>query len=444
MGNTIRGGRLEVAQYDENFADLHPPLSDTRAKAEAQKCLFCYGAPCMEACPTSIDIPLFIRQIATANPAGAAQTIFDSNILGGMCARVCPTETLCEEVCVHVNDGNDPVKIGQLQRYASDHAMTAGTARFEKAAPSGRKVAIVGAGPAGLACAHALALKGHEVTIYEAREKPGGLNEFGLAAYKTTGNFAQQEIDFVLSVGGIAIENGKRLGADISIADLSRDYDAVFLAMGLGGVNELGIEGEELSGVIDAVGYIADLRQSPDLATLAVGDRVVVIGGGMTAIDIAVQTKKLGAREVCIAYRRGPEQMGASPFERELAQTSGVTIINWAAPTKINGKAAAESITFARTALNADGKLRQSEDTFTLAADQVFKAIGQKLDPTGLTDTGIDMSRGKIVVDVNRKTTRDSVWAGGDCVADGDDLTVSAVEDGKVAAAAIDAALKGA
>lgn len=444
MGNTIRGGRLEMAQYAENFADLNPPLSDTQAKTEAEKCFFCFDAPCMEACPTSIDIPLFIRQIAAANPAGAAQTILDSNILGGMCARVCPTETLCEEVCVHVNEGNDPVKIGQLQRFATDHAMAEGTARFYRAPASGRKVAVVGAGPAGLACAHGLARKGHEVTVYEAREKPGGLNEFGLAAYKTTDNFAQKEIDFVLSVGGITIETGKRLGPDVTMADLADHHDAVFLAIGLGGVNDLGIEGEDLPGVIDAVDYIAELRQAQDLSGLAVGDRVVVIGGGMTAIDIAVQTKKLGAREVSIVYRRGPSQMGASLYERELAQTNGVTIINWAAPVKISGKGAAESVTFARTAINGDGKLRQTNETFTLAADQVFKAIGQKLDPAGLADSGIETSGGKIVVDANRKTSRDGVWAGGDCIAGSDDLTVSAAEDGKVAAAAIDAALKGA
>jgi len=230
----VVAGRLGTQEYVDNFSDLHPALTQNKARSEAERCYFCHDAPCMEACPTSIDIPLFIRQIAAGTPDGAAQTIFASNILGGMCARVCPTETLCEEVCVHVEQGNLPVKIGQLQRYATDHAMESGGAArsgaisFNRATDTGKHVAIVGAGPAGLACAHALSANGHGVTIFEAKEKPGGLNEFGLAAYKTTDDFARREVEFVLSIGGIDIQYGKKLGTDLALDDLTRGYDASF------------------------------------------------------------------------------------------------------------------------------------------------------------------------------------------------------------------------
>ncbi|HFC04317.1 MAG TPA: NAD(P)-dependent oxidoreductase, partial [Rhizobiales bacterium] len=406
-------------------------------------CYFCHDAPCMEACPTSIDIPMFIRQIANGMPDGAAETIFTSNILGGMCGRVCPTETLCEEVCVHVEQGNLPVRIGELQRFACDHAMVTGGVKFDRAAATGKRVAIVGAGPAGLACAHALAGAGHDVTIFEAREKPGGLNEYGLAAYKTTDNFAQREVEFVLSIGGIDIQYGRKLGQNISLADLSAEYDAVFLGLGLAATNRPGIEGDDLEGVYDAVDYIADLRQADDLASLPVGQQVVVIGGGMTAIDIAVQIKRLGARDVTMVYRRGPEQMGASDFECDLALTNGVHIIHWARPVAIMGnKGSASLVNFERTQLDG-GKLVGSGELFSLPADQVFSAIGQVLDPTPLEGSGLNMQGRRIVVDDDRKTSLGNVWAGGDCVIGGQNLTVSSVDDGNVAAAAINSFLNG-
>jgi glutamate synthase (NADPH/NADH) small chain len=273
----------------------------------------------MQACPTTIDIPMFIRQIATGNPLGSAKTIFDQNILGGMCARVCPTETLCEEVCVREVAEGKPVQIGRLQRYATDVAMDAGKQFYERAAPSGKSVAVVGAGPAGLACAHRLAVAGHAVTIYEARPKAGGLNEYGIATYKTVDDFAQAEVDYVTAVGGITIEYGKALGRDIALAELAATHDAVFLGMGLAGVNALRAEGEDASGVENAVEFIAGLRQADDLASIPVGRRVVVIGGGMTAIDAAVQSKLLGAEEVTICYRRGKEHMNASEYEQDRA-----------------------------------------------------------------------------------------------------------------------------
>ena len=315
----VAAGRLSAEDYAENFADLHTPLDHHEAVVAADRCYFCYDAPCVTACPTGIDIPLFIRQIATGNTTGSAKTIFDQNILGGMCARVCPTETLCEQACVREKAEGKPVVIGRLQRYATDAAMTAGKQFYERAAPSGKLVAVVGAGPAGLACAHRLAMHGHDVTVFDARPKAGGLNEYGIAAYKTVDGYAQAEVDYVTAIGGIAVEPGKALGRDLSLAGLCTSYDAVFLGMGLGGVNALGVEGDDSEGVIYAVEYIAALRQASDLATLPVGRRVVVLGGGMTAIDVAVQAKLLGAEEVTICYLRGKDNMNASEYEQDLA-----------------------------------------------------------------------------------------------------------------------------
>ncbi len=439
----IASGRLQPAQIAENFADLHPPLDHHEALVEADRCYFCYDAPCMQACPTSIDIPMFIRQIATGNPVGSAKTIFDQNILGGMCARVCPTETLCEEVCVREVAEGKPVQIGRLQRYATDIAMQAGKQFYERAEPSGRTVAIVGAGPAGLACAHRLALYGHDVTVFEAKPKSGGLNEYGIAAYKTLDNFAQAEVDYVTAVGGITIENGKALGRDFALADLVGRYDAVFLAMGLAGVNALRAEGEDAEGVEDAVAFISELRQADDLTKLPVGRRVVVIGGGMTAIDAAVQSKLLGAEEVTICYRRGKEHMNASEFEQDLAAANGVTIRHWLQPKKVivdSGKVTAIELEY--TTLK-DGKLAGRGETIRLAADQVFKAIGQTFDAGVLNGSGnsIALDGGRIKVDEEGRTSLSRVWAGGDCIAGGDDLTVSAVAQGRDAAESINRTL---
>ena len=441
----IAAGRLSPAQYQANFGDLHPPLDHHEALVESDRCYFCYDAPCMQACPTSIDIPLFIRQIGNGNPLGAAKTIFDQNILGGMCARVCPTETLCEEACVRETAEGKPVQIGRLQRYATDTAMARGRQFYTRAAPTGKTVAIVGAGPAGLACAHRLAMHGHEVTIFEARDKAGGLNEYGIAAYKAVDGFAQAEVDYITAIGGITIENGQALGRDFSLADLAGRYDAVFLAAGLAGVNVLRAEGEDAEGASHAVDFIAALRQVGDLATLPIGRRVVVIGGGMTAIDAAVQSKLLGAEEVTICYRRGREHMSASEYEQDLAAANGVAIRHWLQPKRViveGGKVAAVELEY--TALR-DGSLAGTGETLRLEADQVFKAIGQSFDPAPLNGSGgeIVMENGKIKVDAEGRTSIAMVWAGGDCVAGGEDLTVTAVAQGRDAAESIHRTLAG-
>jgi glutamate synthase (NADPH/NADH) small chain len=437
----IAAGRLAPEQYAENFADLHPPFTRHEALVEADRCYFCYDAPCMNACPTSIDIPLFIREIGTDNPLGAAQTIFEQNILGGMCARVCPTEQLCEEACVREAAEGKPVKIGLLQRYATDIAMREDRQFFARGAETGKHVAIVGAGPAGLACAHRLSMHGHTVTIYDAKPKAGGLNEYGIASYKTPDGFAQAEVDYVTAIGGIEIKNGMAFGRDIDLDQLLAGHDAVFLGIGLGGVNALRAEGEEAPGVENAVDFIEALRQSSDLSTLPIGRRVVVIGGGMTAIDAAVQARLLGAAEVTIAYRRGKEHMNASGFEQDLATSRGVVIRHWMAPTRILAEGGKVTGVELEHTMLVDGKLTLTGQKDVIAADQVFKAIGQTLEGAA---AGLTLADGKIEVDAEGRTSLEKVWAGGDCATGGDDLTVTAVAEGRDAAESINRYLSGA
>ena len=421
----LAAGRLPTEDLAANFADLHAPLDSHEAAVAADRCYFCHDAPCVTACPTTIDIPLFIRQIATGSPEGAAKTILEQNILGGMCARVCPTETLCEEACVRETAEGKPVEIGRLQRFATDRIMSHNGHPFDRAPETGKSIAVVGAGPAGLACAHRLAMKGHGVVVYDARPKPGGLNEYGIAAYKTVEDYAQAEIDWLLGIGGIEIRTGFSLGPDLTLGDLSKTHDAVFLGVGLSGVNELKTDG--VSGRIgDAVEFIATLRQAGDLSTVPVGRDVVVIGGGMTAVDAAVQAKKLGAETVSLVYRREQSAMNASKYEQDLAATAGVHIITNAAPKSVD----AETIAFAYTETGPDG-LRETDETFTLKADQILSAIGQTLE--GAPD-GLRIEGGKIAVEGPGRTSAKGVWAGGDCASGGDDLTVTAVAEGRDAA----------
>jgi dihydropyrimidine dehydrogenase (NAD+) subunit PreT len=443
--NGIAARRLSGEELARNFADIHVPLDRERALIEASRCYFCYDAPCMQACPTGIDIPGFIRKIATDNVKGAAVTILSENIMGGACARVCPVEVLCESACVRETQETRPIQIGALQRYATDWLFEQKLQPFTRAAPTGKRIAVVGAGPAGLACAHRLAVRGHEVTIFEARPKASGLNEYGIAAYKVPDDFAQAEVAFILGIGGIRIEFGKALGRDISLAALRRDFDAVFLGMGLAGVNALVLEGEDMPGVMDAVAYIERLRQAPDKGALEIGRRVVVIGGGNTAIDIAVQAKRLGAEDVTIVYRRGPDHMGATWHEQELAQTNGVTIKHWARPLRlIAHQGRLKEVEFEYTQLDEQGRLMSTGDRFTLLADMLFKAIGQCFVAAPLGNGAaepLELAGGRIQVNADRKTSLPNVWAGGDCVP-GDDLTVSAVQDGKFAAEAINRNLR--
>lgn len=442
-GPDIRPERLDPAEVERNFSDMHPPLKRSEALIEADRCYFCYDAPCTTACPTGIDIPSFIQKIRSDNVKGAARTILKENIMGGMCARVCPTEVLCEGACVRLTHEEQPVRIGLLQRYATDPVFQDDMPLFERGPDTGRRVAVIGGGPAGLSCAHRLALLGHRVTIFNRDAKPGGLNEYGIAAYKTVDNFAQKEVEYILGIGGIELRNGVTVGLDVTLEQLRSDYDAVFLGAGLTGVNELGIENENAVGVLNAVDYIAELRQAASKSRLPVGRRVVVIGGGMTAIDIAVQSKLLGAEQAGIFYRRGPEQMGASRYEQEFAQTKGVGIRHWAAPVRIlvAGDGRVTGVLFARTLVSPDGALQLTDETFIVEADIVFKAVGQTL-ALELDGETPEWTAGKLVVDAEYRTTVPGIWAGGDCVADGDDLTVTAVQHGKLAAISIDRHLR--
>ena len=426
----VASARLSQDQLDQNFSDLHPPLDPHEAAVASDRCYFCHDAPCVTACPTSIDIPLFIRQIQTGTPEGAAKTIFDQNILGGMCARVCPTETLCEEACVREAAEGKPVEIGRLQRFATDTLMSKGVHPFSRAPETGKRIAVVGAGPAGLACAHRLALFGHKVAVFDSRPKAGGLNEFGIAAYKSTDNFAEAEVDWLMKIGGITIQTDKRLDEDMPLSELTEGFDAVFLAIGLGGVNDLRTEGENRKGVIHAVDFIADLRQAEDLSKLSVGRNVIVIGGGMTAVDAAVQSKLLGAETVTIAYRRAQDQMPASRYEQDLATAKGVRILSNVVVTQLIGNGALSEVELEYTADGETG-LERTGERFRLPADQVFKAIGQTLDTS---EDGLTFEGGKIAVTGPGRTSLPNVWAGGDCASGGDDLTVTAVAEGRDAA----------
>ena len=431
----VAAGRLDADAYAAQFSDLHPPLDVHEALVAADRCYFCHDAPCITACPTDIDIPLFIRQIATGTPDAAAKTILSQNIMGGMCARVCPTEQLCEQACVREVAEGKPVKIGELQRYATDHLQAQGAHPFERAALTGKRVAVVGAGPAGLSCAHRLAMMGHDVTVFDARPKPGGLNEYGIATYKTPDGFAQAEVDWLLKIGGITVQNNAALGAAMTLDSLRADYDAVFLGMGLGGVNALGAEGEDKTGVLDAVDFISDLRQASDVAAVPIGRDVVVIGGGMTAIDAAIQAKLLGALNVTLVYRRGRDRMNASVFEQDLAASKGVRIVTHATPVAVIGNGAVREIEFEYV----DDQMNGTGQTLRLAADQVFKAIGQTLQGDALPT----LEARKIKVDGTGRTSVDGVWAGGDCASGGDDLTVTAVAEGRDAAMDIHMVLMG-
>ncbi|AHL33621.1 dihydropyrimidine dehydrogenase [Pseudomonas brassicacearum] len=435
----------DPATLAARFSDLAPPLNARQAHLEASRCLYCYDAPCVNACPSEIDIPSFIRNIHQDNVQGAAQKILSANILGGSCARVCPTEVLCQQACVRNNVHEcAPVLIGQLQRYAVDNAHFS-EHPFKRATATGKRIAVVGAGPAGLSCAHRSAMHGHDVVVFEAREKAGGLNEYGIAKYKLVDDYAQHELDFLLEIGGIEIRHGQKLGENLSLSDLHQQFDAVFLGLGLAASKQLGLSDEQAPGLLAATEYIRELRQADDLSQLPLADRCIVLGAGNTAIDMAVQMARLGARDVSLVYRRGLEDMGATGHEQDIAKANQVRLLTWAQPQQVllDDAGNVRGMRFSRTHLE-NGRLVTSGETFDLPADGIFKAIGQAFDDNALADPlarELKRQDGRILVDEHLRTSIPGVYAGGDCTSLDQDLTVQAVQHGKLAAEAINAQL---
>ena len=438
----IKNNRLTSEQYEQNFADIHPPdESITAAKVDANRCLFCYDAPCMKSCPTSIDVPKFIKQIATENIKGSAKTIFSSNIMGAGCSKVCPVEKLCEGACVYNLLEEEPIPIAKLQRYSTEIAMKENWPLFQRKTSTGKKVAIVGAGPAGLSCAHVLSREGVDVTIYEKESKGGGLMTYGIAAYKVTPQFCEDEVNYILSIGGIEIRYNQELGKDITLSQLKKEYDAVYLGIGVGVARQLDIPGEKLEGVVDAIEFIYDIR-SKGYPSVPVGDKVAVIGMGMTAIDAATQAKRLGAKEVTMLYRRTEAEMPCTKHELDIAMLDGCEVIWLAAPQKIKGSTGkVKQLVCSKMKLGEpDASGRHSPvdtgETFTLDVDMVIKAAGQVPFEKLVGKLKIQNSKGKISIDDNCSTNIKGVFAGGDAVNGGKEV-VDAVQAGKDGAKAI-------
>jgi glutamate synthase (NADPH/NADH) small chain len=427
----IRDHRLTDAEYARNFSDIHPPFeTQDAALVEANRCLFCYDAPCTKSCPTGIDVPKFIKQIATDNLRGSAHTILSANILGGGCSRVCPVEKLCEGACVYNLMEEAPIPIAKLQRYSTEKAIAEKWAVFRRAAPVGRRVAVVGAGPAGLSAAHVLARSGVDVTIFEKEARGGGLMTYGVAAYKVTPQFCADELDFIQSVGGIEIKYGCALGADVTLEELRHSYDAVFLGIGVGLARQLNIPGESLEGVVDAIRFIYAIR-ADGYPAVPVGDKVAVVGMGMTAIDAATQARRLGAAEVTMVYRRTEEQMPCTEAELDLAMRDGCRVLWLTAPREVLGVAGrVKALVCRRMRLgepDSSGR-RAPVDTgeeIILDVDMVIKATGQM------------PYESLMAPEVSRAVDGLApVFAGGDCVNGGKEV-VDAVQAGKDAAAAI-------
>ena len=442
----IKNNRLTPEQYKQNFSDIHPPFeTKDAALVEANRCLFCYDAPCIKACPTSINVPKFIKQITTDNIKGSAHTIFLSNIMGAGCSKVCPVEKLCEGSCVFNLMDEPPIPIAKLQRYSTEIAMNSKWQLFKRKeipiAIGRKKVAIIGAGPAGLSCAHTLSREGVDVTVYEKEKQGGGLMTYGIAAYKVTPQFCEDEVNYIISIGGINIKYEMELGRNIELAELQKKYDAVYLGFGVGLARHLEIPGENLEGVVDALSFIYDIRNN-GYSKVPVGDKVAVIGMGMTAIDAATQAKRLGAKEVTMLYRRTQEEMPCTETELNIAKLDGCKITWLAAPKEVlgaEGKVAALKCEVMKLGEPDAGGRRSPVSTgeeFIIDVDMVIKAAGQMPFEQLVNHNQIENKNGKLVVKNNTATNITGVFAGGDCVNGGKEV-VDAVQAGKDGAAAI-------
>ena len=441
------GPKLSPEQLEENFADINPPLTPSLALEAASRCLFCYDAPCIKACPTEINIPQFIRQILTQNLVGSARTILSANVLGHSCGRVCPTSVLCEGACVLNAEGKKPVEIGRLQRHAVDHVLDRGIRVLKVGKENGHRIALIGAGPASLACAAELRRLGYRAVIFDAKPQPGGLNTYGIAAYKMRAADAIHETEMIRALG-VEIQNGITVGSDVSLAQLEREYDALFLGVGLGETEDLQIESEHIRRCADALSFIEKTKTN-GFDHVQVGTRVAVIGGGNTAIDVATAARRLGAELVYMIYRRSREEMSAFDYEYDLAKADGVTFIWQAAPVRVvpDARGRAQGLVCVKTELGSpDSSGRRSfrpipGSEFTLDVDMVVRALGQKKLAFLKNIPNLKLDGGKIVVNAETmQTSNPKYFAGGDCVNGGGEV-VDAVAHGKRAARGIDSVL---
>ncbi|MBI1192921.1 MAG: FAD-dependent oxidoreductase [Bacteroidetes bacterium] len=438
----ILNNRLSPSAYAEHFQDIHPPFETLDAAlVEANRCLFCYDAPCTKLCPTSIDVPKFIKQIATGNVRGSAHTILSANIMGAGCSKVCPVEKLCEGACVFNLMHEPPINIARLQRYSTEKAMAARWPLFTRKPPTGKRVAVVGAGPAGLSCAHALSREGIDVTLYEREPKGGGLMTYGIAAYKVTPEFCEEEVQYILSLGGVTIQYEQTLGANLTLETLQAQYDAVYLAFGVGQARQLNIPGEALEGVVDALSFIYQLR-AEGFSAVPVGDKVAVIGMGMTAIDAATQARRLGASEVTLVYRRTQDEMPCTQHELDIAKLDGCQVIWLAAPSEVLGlDGKVQQLVCERMELgepDASGRRspKPTGETFAMHVDMVIKAAGQEPFGALVSNLSLAHKQGRVQVADKTRTNLPGVFAGGDCVNGGREV-VDAVQAGKDGAASI-------
>jgi len=441
--------KLSPEQYEKNFAEISPRMTPRQAAVEAARCLFCFDAPCTIACPTHIDVPAFIKKITTDNLRGSAHVILEANILGHSCGRVCPTEVLCEGACVMHEKEEKPIEIGRLQRYAVDHVLDRNIHLFHAGAPNGKRVALIGSGPASLACAAELAKLGYRTTIFDRNELPGGLDTYGIAAYKLRAKDTMREVELVRGLG-VEIRQKTTVGRDITFAQLEKDFDVIFIGVGLGETGNLGVPGEHLQGVVGAMEFIEPTKVHP-FAQLTIGRRIACIGAGNTAIDVVTAAKRLGAEIVHLIYRRGEQEMPAFRYEYDLAKLDGVNFHWHAQPVKILGDASGNvaAIECIRTRTESVGDKKSSQiavisgSEFQLGVDMVVRAIGQEPVTNFVRAVqGINVrENGTIAVNERFQTGNAKYFAGGDCVNGGKEV-VDAVAEGMAAARGIDAWLE--
>ncbi|HET9402781.1 MAG TPA: NAD(P)-dependent oxidoreductase [Candidatus Acidoferrales bacterium] len=447
MGPHQIAPKLTPEQYETNFADITPRMSQQQAAIEAARCLYCFDAPCTQACPTHIDVPAFIKKIFHRNLRGSARAILSANILGESCGRVCPTEELCEGACVMHEKGERAIEIGRLQRYAVDHVLDKNIALFRAGAPNGKRVACIGAGPASLACAAELAQRGYEVTIFDKNELAGGLSTYGIAAYKTRAADSLREVEYVRALG-VKFRQKTAVGRDISFEELEKQFAAVFIGVGLGETQELKLPGEELKGVYPALEFIGQTK-TKKFEEVEIGKRVACIGAGNTAIDVVTASRRLGAETVYLIYRRSEREMSAFPYEYEIGKKDGVVFHFQTQPVRILGRdGVVTGIECVRTRLGApDARGKRTPETipgsnFVLEVDMVVRAVGQKPVTDFLRQVrGVELRpNGTIVTNELHQTGNKKYFAAGDCVNGGKEV-VDAVAEGMAAAKAMDASL---